>query len=81
MKKYRELNYVMPPIEQGQMIQCSFAVTPDEIVRLTQDHSDGTTVYQTADLCELIGEFEPWNRTPSVAHDVWTRVDADEVTP
>lgn len=80
-RTYRQLNYVVPPRCGWQIIELSFAVTPDEIVRRTRDHSDRSVVYETADLCELIGEFEPWNRTPSVPHDVWTRVEPDEETP
>ena len=81
MVKYCELNYVIPPVEQGQIIQCSYAITPDEVVRLTRDNSDGTSVYQSADACELIGEFEPWNRVPSVPRTAWTMVDPNEETP
>lgn len=81
MIKYSELNYTTPPRYQWQVIECSYAVTPDEIVRRTTDHATNKTTYETADLYKLIGEFAPQNRVPSVARDAWTLVEGDELTP
>lgn len=81
MKKYSDLSYTIPPRNQGQIVEVSYAITPDEIVRRTADSSNGSITYETADLCELIGEFAPQNRTPSVPHDAWTRAYGDETTP
>lgn len=81
MKKYSALNYTVPPRNQGQIVEVSYAITPDEIVRRTADSSNGSITYETADLCELIGEFSPQNRVPSVPRDAWTRVAGNEITP
>lgn len=79
--KVRELKFVMPPENGGQMIQCAYAATSDAIVRRTQDMSDGTTVYQTADWHWLSGEFAPQNETPSVPFGAWQAVSADKDLP
>lgn len=78
---YADLSYTIPPRHQGQVIELAFAVTPDEIVRRTTDHSDGSVFYETADLLDMSGKFEPQNRTPSVSRDAWMRVDGSESTP
>lgn len=79
--KIRELNFEVPPEDRGQMLQCAFGATPDAIVRRTQDMSDGTTVYQTADWHWVSGEFAPQNETPSVPFAAWQEVSVDKDLP
>jgi hypothetical protein len=81
MTNYKSLNYIIPPRNQGQIVEVSYAITPDEVVRRTTDRSDGSVMFETADICDLLGEFEPQNREPSVPSDAWTTVDGDEATP
>lgn len=81
MTKYELLSYTVPPVNQGQIVEVAYAVTPDEVVRRTFDKSDRSVSYETADLCEMSGEFEPWNRVPSVSRGAWTPVDASNETP
>lgn len=79
--RYSLLNYVTPPSCQGQIIERSYALTPDEVVRRTTDNNTGEIVYETADLCELMGNFEPQNRVPSVFKMAWDDVDGEDDTP
>lgn len=80
MTRYSALSYIVPPREQGR-VEVAFALTNDEIVRRTTDRSDGSVTYETADLCELCGDFDPQNRVPSVFRGAWTRVDGSDLTP
>ena len=85
MTTYSKLNYTTPARNQGQIVETSYAVTQDEIVRRTIDRSESNCLasasFETADLCELSGPFEPWNRVPSVTESAWETVSGDDETP
>lgn len=75
--QYSGLKFVTPPSYKGQIIERSYAVDADreEIVCRGHDASDGTTSYAVTPLSNLLGEFEPWNRVPSLRDDgLWEAV-------
>ena len=43
MKTYSQLNYVVPPRNQGQTIEIAYAITPDEVVRRTRSPNAART--------------------------------------
>lgn len=76
--KVRELDFKIPPEDDGQLIQCGYAATAEAIVRRTMDTSDGTRVYQAASWKGVQGEFAPWTKTPTVAFGDWTPISEDK---
>jgi len=89
----QELQWVVPPVCQGQMVVVSYAADASGIWRCTEDASVGQTVHEFVDWddlctcpegadepdedCEGCAPFEPWNREPTVPEDLWMCMDEE----
>lgn len=57
MSDFRKLDYATMPVDQGQIVNVSYAVDGDYLYRCNHDQSDNTTSYSRASL-NLDGETE-----------------------
>lgn len=72
-----DLNYTVPPSCQGQIVEVAYASTPEGIIQRITDRSDQSVSYYGVDWDEVEGNFEPWNREPTVDSDAWVKLEPD----
>ena len=73
MKKYRVTSaFIVPPENQGQIVEVSYAIAADDevIIERTLDKSDRTIRYDAYEYPDKEWEWDPWNGTPSLGEHV-----------
>ena len=71
------LTWHVPPRNQGQAVEVSYAADEGYVYRRTHDRSTGDVSYERRDCEDLIGDFDPWNGRPrfrDCGPDPWTPV-------
>lgn len=67
----KEIGFVVPPVNQGQLVEVAYGACDDGIVRRTTDRSTAVVSYEIADWEDLDGEYQPQNESPEVAEESW----------
>lgn len=77
------LRFDVPPENQGQIVEVSYALTPDGIIKQTHDRSDGTISYLiapwTGKLWNWSESVGPWNEVPPVSARSWRKITVTKV--
>ncbi len=71
------VSYIVPPEYRGQTVEVAYAADWDErlVVRRTHDRSTGRVSYEWAPAESIYGDWEPWDRKPSLkGKRVWRKV-------
>lgn len=73
------MTFHVPPENQGQIVEVSYAVTPAGVIARTMDRSDGEVKYAIHKWTRALDEWDdPWNTPPPVARG-WRPISEREV--
>ena len=74
---FDDLKFTTAPEDQGQIITVSYAADweNEQIIKHVFDGSDRSEYYETADACEMDGDFEPHNGADNLRALDWTVID------
>lgn len=73
MQKFEQVQYHVPPENQGQIVEVSYGCDGDYVYCKTFDQSDRTTSYarfEHPDTPEQEFDFDPWNGEPKLGDEV-----------
>jgi hypothetical protein len=74
-----ECRFYVPPLNQGQIVEYSYAVTPSGIIERVFDRSDRSTYYNFHRWTRALQDWDdPWNRPPPFVRG-WKRITDAEV--
>jgi hypothetical protein len=65
--EFNHLNFIVPPENQGQIIEISFAIDGEneQVICREFDASDRTTCYSCTPIDNIQGEYRPYYTRPS----------------
>lgn len=85
MQKFEQVEYHVPPENQGQIVEVSYGCDAEYVYRKTYDKSDRTTSYarfEHPDTPEQEFDFDPWNGEPKLGDEVpFTKDQVEEWEP
>ena len=72
----RNMSYITPPANQGQIVTVSYCAIEDGIIERTYDASDRSESYRYAYWGAVQGDYEPQNSAPRVRPSAWRSITA-----